>query len=89
MKLSTTKMSSKGQVVIPEEIREAMNLKQGVKFIVVYENDTIVFKLIREPSVDELIKLMDKAQETMKNAGIDSDIVEAEIKAYRSENKKH
>jgi len=31
--VSTTKMSSKGQVVIPENIRRNLNLKTGAQFI--------------------------------------------------------
>ena len=33
--ISTTKMSSKGQVVIPENIRKQLNLKAGTQFVVV------------------------------------------------------
>ena len=47
--LSTTKLSSKGQVVIPEEVREAMGLEPGVQFVVVYEGDSIMLKVISPP----------------------------------------
>ena len=33
--LATTKMSSKGQVVIPEDVRKRLNLKAGTQFVVV------------------------------------------------------
>ncbi len=33
--LATTKLSSKGQVVIPEEIRLRLGLKEGTQFVVV------------------------------------------------------
>ena len=32
--LSTTRMSSKGQVVIPEEIRQRLGLETGAQFVV-------------------------------------------------------
>ena len=35
--VATTKMSSKGQVVIPENIRKRLNLKAGAQFVVVGE----------------------------------------------------
>ncbi|WP_371440183.1 AbrB/MazE/SpoVT family DNA-binding domain-containing protein, partial [Piscirickettsia salmonis] len=35
-------MSSKGQVVIPEEIRERLGLAAGVKFVVVGDKDTVI-----------------------------------------------
>ena len=37
--VSTTKMSSKGQVVIPEEVRKALNLQTGTQFVVLGEGD--------------------------------------------------
>jgi len=44
--ISTTKMTSKGQVVIPEAIREYMHLESGAKFIVMATNDSIIFKKV-------------------------------------------
>ena len=40
--LATTKLSSKGQVVIPEEIRNQLNLHPGDQFIVVAEKDVVI-----------------------------------------------
>ncbi len=37
-------MSSKGQIVIPEEIRNALHLKTGTKFVVIGEGDVVVLK---------------------------------------------
>ena len=39
--LATTKMSSKGQVVIPESIREDLGLKAGEQFVVVGRGDVV------------------------------------------------
>lgn len=44
--IATTKMTSKGQVVIPEEIREYMHLESGVKFVVMASGDSIILKRI-------------------------------------------
>ena len=41
-KLATTKMSSKGQVVIPEEVRSRLGLEPGEQFIVVGDKDARV-----------------------------------------------
>ncbi len=40
--LATTRLSSKGQVVIPEEIRERLGLKEGTQFVVVGERDVVI-----------------------------------------------
>ncbi len=50
---ATTKMSSKGQVVIPENIRNKLKLKAGSQFVVVGEKDMIIFKSISPPSLDQ------------------------------------
>lgn len=42
MQIETTKMSSRGQVVIPLEMRE--NIKEGEKLLVIKRNDEIILK---------------------------------------------
>jgi len=68
--LSTTKMSSKGQVVIPENIRKQLNLKAGAQFVVVGDKDVVILKNIALPSIDEFGDLIAKAREKGKQAGI-------------------
>lgn len=68
--VSTTKMSSKGQVVIPENIRKQLNLRAGAQFVVVGEKDVVILKNITPPSLDEFDVLIDKAREEGKRAGI-------------------
>ena len=56
--IATTKMSSKGQAVIPEEIRERLKLKRGSQFVVVSEKDVVILKVISPPSMDEFDALI-------------------------------
>jgi len=42
MQIDTTKMSSRGQVVIPLEMRK--DIKEGDKLIVIRKNDEIILK---------------------------------------------
>jgi AbrB family looped-hinge helix DNA binding protein len=80
--VSTTKMSSKGQVVIPENIRKNLNLKAGAQFIVIGEKGVVILKSITPPSIDEFDELIAKARQDGKKAGIKkTDIAEAVIKA--------
>ncbi|MBI2403439.1 MAG: AbrB/MazE/SpoVT family DNA-binding domain-containing protein, partial [Gemmatimonadetes bacterium] len=44
--VATTRLSSKGQVVIPEEIRRRLGLVTGVQFAVVGEGDVVVLKAV-------------------------------------------
>jgi AbrB family looped-hinge helix DNA binding protein len=80
--LATTKMSSKGQVVIPEDIRKRLNLKAGSQFVVVGEKDVVIFKSISQPSMEEFDKLIAEARRQAKEAGLKrSDVCTAITKA--------
>jgi AbrB family looped-hinge helix DNA binding protein len=80
--VSTTKMSSKGQVVIPENIRKQLNLKAGAQFIVVGDKDVVILKNISPPSLDEFNDLIAVARKKGKQAGLKkSDIKDAILKA--------
>jgi len=76
--LATTKMSSKGQVVIPEDIRKRLGLEAGSQFIVVAGKDAVILKTISPPSMDEFDELIRKARRQARKAGMKrSDIKEA------------
>jgi len=82
--LATTKMSSKGQVVIPDEVRKRLNLKAGAQFVVVGENDVVILKAITPPSMDEFDGLIAEARRGAKAAGLKkSDIEDAIADARR------
>jgi AbrB family looped-hinge helix DNA binding protein len=79
---ATTKMSSKGQVVIPEDIRKRLKLKTGSQFVVMGENDVVILKTIKPPSMAEFDKLITKARIEGKKAGLkQADIAAAIAKA--------
>jgi AbrB family looped-hinge helix DNA binding protein len=85
--VSTTKMSSKGQVVIPEDIRKRLKLKKGAKFVVVGDRDVIIFKNISPPELDEFDDLIAEARKKARQVGLKkSDILEA-IKEVRGKRK--
>jgi AbrB family looped-hinge helix DNA binding protein len=80
--LATTRMSSKGQIVIPEPIRKRLNLKAGTQFVVLGENDVVILKAITAPSMDDFDALIQQARQQAKHAGLKrSDITRAISKA--------
>ena len=80
--LATTKMSSKGQVVIPEDIRKRLNLSEGTQFVVTGKDDVVILKAIAEPSLDEFESLIQEARSQAKQAGLKkSDVTKAVSKA--------
>ncbi|MEK6937721.1 MAG: AbrB/MazE/SpoVT family DNA-binding domain-containing protein [Nanoarchaeota archaeon] len=54
MGVETIKMSSKGQIVIPQTIRDALSAIEGTLFAVVHSGEAIILKKISTPSQDEL-----------------------------------
>ena len=80
---ATTKLSTKGQVVIPEAIRERLGLEAGVQFVVVAEGDVVVLKVLNAPKMSDFKALLDKAQEAADAAGLTPDDVERAIREVR------
>ena len=68
--IATTKLSSKGQVVIPENIRKKLNLKPGSQFVVVGDKDVVILKSISPPSMEEFDELIAKARKSAKKSGL-------------------
>ncbi len=81
--LATTRMSSKGQVVIPEEIRDRLGLKAGTQFVVVGNRDVVILKAIAAPSVEEFNDLIGQARQQARRAGLKKSDVEAAVARVR------
>ena len=81
--LATTRMSSKGQVVIPEEIRDRLGLKAGTQFVVVGNRDVVILKAISAPSVKEFDDLIGRARQQARRAGLRKSDVEAAVARIR------
>ena len=55
MEMETVKMSSKGQVVIPQSIRNELHAGEGTLFVVIGSKDTVLLKKLEKPSKEDLI----------------------------------
>ena len=83
--LAMTKLSSKGQVVIPDEIRRELGLKIGAQFLIYAEKDAIVFKVVQQPPKEDFEKVLAKAHLAAKKAGFKKTMITEEIKKYRKQ----
>jgi AbrB family looped-hinge helix DNA binding protein len=81
---ATTRMSSKGQVVIPEEIRTKLRLKLGSRFVVVGQRDVVILKILSPPSMEQFDDLIAESRRQAKRAGIKRSDVSAAVKRVRS-----
>lgn len=76
--LATTRMSSRGQVVIPEDVRNRLNLEAGAQFVVVGEDDVVILKTIKRPSMKDFDDLVRKARREARASGMKrSDVARA------------
>jgi AbrB family looped-hinge helix DNA binding protein len=81
--LATTRMSSKGQVVIPESIRKQLNLQEGAQFVVVGNADVVILKVVMPPDMGEFDALIQQARKQAKKAGLTQKDIELAIAKAR------
>lgn len=77
--MEITKISSKGQVVLPREIREDLDLKEGTVLAAVKKNNLVVLKKIENPILKEDIETLKLVEEAWE------DIEEGRCKKMKSE----
>jgi len=63
-------MSSKGQIVIPESIRKRLDLKEGVQFLVLGEQDVVILKVVTPPDMNEFDALIKQARKQARDVGL-------------------
>jgi AbrB family looped-hinge helix DNA binding protein len=82
--IATTHLSSKGQIVIPEEIRRRLGLEVGDQFVVVGQDDVVILKTIKRPAMRDFDYLIAVAREQARQAGIKrADITKAIARTRR------
>jgi len=82
--LTTTRMSSKGQIVIPEELRRAFGWDSGTSFIVVGRPDAIMLQPVTMPDMARFDGLIAESRRQAKAAGLRVGDVAAAITRART-----
>lgn len=71
MEVKLTRVSEKGQIVIPSSLRKDMGIKKSDQFLIFGENGTVILKKIEKPAIqksfDEIARPLQKAA---KKAGL-------------------
>ena len=83
-----TSVSSKGQVVLPRSIRNAMNIQPGAKLMIFSDGESILLKPIIEPDASEVRAMLDAANAWAAEVGLSEEDVEDAIKTVRTRKKK-
>jgi AbrB family looped-hinge helix DNA binding protein len=81
--VATTKLSSKGQVVIPEAIRKWLDLEVGTEFVVLGEGDVVVLRSIPKVSMRDFDVLIERARRQAKSVGLKRADIAAAAKRSR------
>jgi len=61
-----TRVSSKGQLVIPSDIRKKLHIDEGNIFAVTSKDDIIILKKIKNPMLKEDLRLLNEVEEAWK-----------------------
>ncbi|MDD9953550.1 MAG: AbrB/MazE/SpoVT family DNA-binding domain-containing protein [Candidatus Woesearchaeota archaeon] len=68
MELAT--MGERGQIVIPQAIREQLELKKGTRFVLFQENGVIMMKGLQLPDKKEFAAMLRRGHERAKRLGL-------------------
>lgn len=55
MEVSVASITTKGQITIPKEIRDALNLKEGNRVIFIIEGDKVVIRKVSSEKLSEIL----------------------------------
>ena len=81
--IATTKLSSKGQVVIPEDVRNELGLEPGAQFVVMGEGDVVILKKIAAPDRREFLALAAKVRRQARRAGMKRSDIKKTVRSTR------
>ena len=68
MKMEITSMSTKGQIVIPRDLRKMLGLVSGSKFEILTDGKRILLRLLRPSEVKGFQRLIRADEAAMKKA---------------------
>ncbi len=84
MAMDLTKLSQKGQVVIPNTVRKQLGLKEGMKFLVVGLGDTIILRRLELGEERARLKhVLGEARNKAKKIGFSPKRIEELIRQTR------
>ena len=81
--IDVTRLSSKGQIVLPLALREQMRLVEGARFMVMGTDDTIILKRLETPSAAELKQVLKASRAYAKKARLNKQSIKAALKKAR------
>ena len=81
--IEITSVSSRGQVGIPQSLRNKLKIREGEKFVVIGEGNTIILKKLEVPSFEGFDKLLAKTRELVKKSKLKEEEIDLAIRNVR------
>jgi len=87
MAVEVLSVSSKGQVVLPMEMRKKLSIDNGSKLAAYSVGDMIMLKPISIPTEQDFRESLDEAAAWAKKVGYEQEDVNDIVKSYRKANR--
>ncbi|MBI9099562.1 MAG: AbrB/MazE/SpoVT family DNA-binding domain-containing protein [Spirochaetaceae bacterium] len=81
--LEITSLSTRGQVVIPTDIRTKLKLEPGTKMIIVQDGDNILLKPIKAPKLNQFEKIIAIGDKVKSELDLNKNDIDKAIKEVR------
>jgi len=88
MAVDVLTVSSKGQVVLPAEMRKSLSISSGDKLAAYASGDVIMLKVIKLPDENEFKTMLNEAQDWAASVGYKQGDVDTIIKSVRKKKRK-
>ncbi|OLS25389.1 MAG: hypothetical protein HeimC2_18460 [Candidatus Heimdallarchaeota archaeon LC_2] len=67
MNVKTVKVSDKGQIAIPKEMRDILHVEKGDEVILIAEGNIIIIKKVKKANFKDLLKLSESTAQKIWN----------------------
>lgn len=85
--VEVTSLSSKGQVVIPNNIRKKMGISIGTKLLVLTDGSNLLLKPVQAPKLETFKKLINESRRAISKKRVKKSDIPKIIKRVRNENR--
>lgn len=82
-----TRLSTKGQVVIPRSVRANLSLHPGAKLMVMSDGDNILIKPLQAPKLAVFDRMIQASHEAARKAGMKRSDIAIAIRKVRHANR--
>lgn len=90
MGVAITTVSSRGQIVVPADLRQELNLSDGTKLLIYSKGGVLIVKKISENTIKkDFEEIVAPVRQKAKNANLKKQSVGKALSEYRSEKRKN